>query len=62
MSIFKPNPDAKKVDERTIDFITCGGYLAYEGSYAERGMMRPVKLGSPRIRFSGTKHDVHISI
>jgi hypothetical protein len=62
MSMFKPNPDAKKVDERTIDFITCGGYLAYEGSYAERGMMRPVKLGSPRIRFSGTKHDVHISI
>jgi hypothetical protein len=61
-TIFKPNPNSKKVEERVITHLTCGGYLQYNDSYAERGMLRPTKLGSPRIRLDGTKKDLHISI
>jgi hypothetical protein len=61
-TIYSPNPFSKKVEERTINFITCGGYLGYDNSYAEKGMLRPTKLGSPRIRFSGTRKDLHVSI
>lgn len=60
--IYRPNPNSKKVEERVISHLTCGGYLQYEGSYAEKGMLRPTKLGSPRIRLSGDKHDLHISL
>ncbi len=62
MSIYSPNPYSKKVEERTVDFVTCGGYLGYEGSYAEKGMMRPVKLGSPRLRFDGNRKDLHVNV
>lgn len=50
--------------QRKVHFVSCGSYLDYPESYAEEGMMRPGKLGSPRIRMSGLrdKHDVHISI
>jgi hypothetical protein len=60
--IYRPNPDSKKVEERVISHLTCGGYLQYDGSYAEKGMLRPTKLGSPRIRLDGTKKDLHISL
>jgi hypothetical protein len=50
------------MEEKTITHLTCGGYLQYEDSYAERGMMRPVKLGSPRIRLDSYKHDLHVSL
>lgn len=60
--IYKPNPDSKRVDERVVSHLTCGGYLEYTNSYAEKGMLRPTKLGSPRIRLDGKKHDLHINI
>lgn len=44
-------------------FVSCGSYLDYPDSYAEEKMYIPGKLGSPRIRFSGTGHrDVHVSL
>ncbi len=61
--IFKPNQKTQKVEEGIITHATCGGYLQYEGSYAERGMLRPTKLGSLRIRLDGgKKHDLHVSL
>ncbi len=60
--IYYPNPKSKRIEERTITHLTCGGYLQYEDSYAEEKMLRPVKLGSPRIRLAGDKHDVHVSL
>lgn len=60
--IYRPNPNSKKIDERAITYLTCGGYLQYDGSYAEKGMLRPTKLGSPRIRLDAMKHDLHISL
>jgi hypothetical protein len=51
------------VKKRRIWYVDCGSFLGWEGSYAEKGMMAPTKLGSPRIRFSGDlNHDVHVSL
>jgi hypothetical protein len=52
------------IKKRRIWYVDCGSYLSWEGSYAEKGMMTPAKIGSPRIRFSGQKdhHDCHISL
>lgn len=50
--------------KRRIWFVDCGSYLDYNDSYAEKAMLAPVKLGSPRIRLDGEEghHDVHVSI
>lgn len=50
--------------KRRIWYVDCGSYLSWDNSYAEKGMLAPSKLGSPRIRFSGEcdNHDVHISL
>ena len=40
---------------------TTGSYLAYKDGYAEEMMLAPSKLGSPRIRLSGVKFDLHLS-
>jgi hypothetical protein len=50
--------------KRRIWFVDCGSYLDYNNSYAEKAMLAPVKLGSPRIRLSGEegKNDVHVSL
>ncbi len=60
--IYRPSLASKRMEERVITHLTCGGYLQYEGSYAEQGMLRPTKLGSPRIRLSGEKLDLHVSL
>jgi len=53
-----------KIDEQRQVLVGTGSYLEWNESYAERGMLRPVKLGSPRIRLDGTKDhkDIHVSI
>ena len=49
---------------KKVHFVSCGSYLDYPESYAERYAMSPGKLGSPRLRFSGVRdrHDIHISL
>jgi hypothetical protein len=61
---FCPNPNSKKLELKRYWLVGCGGYLEYSGSYAERKMLTPLKLGSPRIRLDGHagRHDVHVSI
>lgn len=50
------------IRKRRIWFVDCGSYLEWDGGYAEKGMMTPTKLGSPRIRFEGgRKRDVHVN-
>ncbi len=49
--------------KRRIWYVDCGSYLEWNNSYAEKGMMAPTKLGSPRIRFSGNHdHAVNVSL
>lgn len=52
------------VKKRRMWFVDCGSYLEWSNSYAEKGMLAPAKLGSPRIRFDGKEynHDVHVSL
>lgn len=56
--IYTANHRSKKIEEREIHFITCGGYLEYPDSYAEKGMMRPVVVGSPMIILEGNKRKI----
>jgi hypothetical protein len=52
------------IKKRRIWYVDCGSFLEWKDSYAEKGMLVPAKLGSPRIRFSGKEdnHDVHVSL
>jgi len=50
------------IQKRRRWFVDCGSYLEHENSYAEKGMLAPAKLGSPRIRFDAKSHDCHISL
>jgi len=56
--IYTANHRSKKIEEREIHFVTCGGYLEYPDSYAEKGMMRPVVVGSPMIILEGNKRKI----
>jgi len=61
--VFYPSIQKRDVIKRRIWYIDCGSYLEWNNSYAEKGMMCPTKLGSPRVRFSGTdKRDVSVSL
>ncbi len=60
--VLYPSMQEKNVKQRRIWYVDCGSYLEWNDSYAEKGMLAPVKLGSPRIRLESKKHDVHISI
>ena len=61
--IFLPSGAAHRCVARRIHYVSCGAYLEWDGSYAERGMYAPAKMGSPKVTFAGTKkHDVHVSI
>ncbi len=42
--------------------VLTGHFLGYDQSYAQEKGYPPSKLGSPKILFNGTKHDVHVSI
>jgi hypothetical protein len=61
-TVYRPNAHGTGIEERRVHYIDCGSYLDYPGSYAEQMMLVPGKLGSPRIRFDGTKHDLHVSL
>ncbi len=55
-------PTQHGVQKRQIWHVDAGSFLEYEDTYAEKGMLPPSKLGSPRLRFDSKKHDVHVSI
>jgi hypothetical protein len=74
-TVFVPESRAKRMVQKKVTFVDCGSYLDYDGSYAEKGMMRPGKLGSPKLRLQGyrgnntnrpkahdSSHDVHVSL
>lgn len=42
-------------------FISSGSFINYE-EYASKAGYAPQKLGAPRVRLDGTKHDIHSSI
>ena len=60
--VYRPNATGTGIEEHRLWYIDCGSYLDYPESYAEMMMLSPGKLGSPRLRFDGLKHDLHVSI
>jgi len=63
------NSTTGKIETVRQLLIDSGGYLEWDESYAERNMLPPLRIGSPRIHFilkRGTndeiKKDVHVSI
>ena len=56
------NLRTKTIQDRRQHFVVTGGFLTYEDSYSEMKCYSPSKIGSPRLRFSGEEHDVHVSI
>lgn len=59
---YRPSAQGKKLKKCRVWFINTGSYLDYEDSYAEEKGLAPGKIGSPRIRLDGNKHDIHISL
>lgn len=61
-TVFEPGQN--QMIERKVAYVDTGSFLDWNGSYAEKAMMVPGKLGSPRIRLSGQQrhHDVHVSL
>ena len=41
--------------------LICGSYLKYDGGYAQTVGLPLSKLGSPKVKFYGNKHDLFIS-
>lgn len=62
VSVGMVNRRKKKVEFPRQVLVDCGHYLEWSNSYAEYAMLPVGKMGSPRIRLSGTKHDIHTSI
>ena len=60
--VYHPNKFGTALEERCVWFVDCGSYLDYPESYAELKMLAPGKLGSPRIRLDGKRHDIHVSL
>lgn len=52
----------KTVKVKRQMLIDCGSYLKWDEGYAEMKGLEPTKLGSPRLRFNGTKRDIHVSL
>lgn len=49
------------IKSRRIMYVDCGSFQLYPDSYAESAALPPSHTGSPRIRMSGSKKDLHIS-
>lgn len=56
------NIRTNKIENRRQLLVGSGGYLEWNESYAESMMLRPLKIGSPRIRLDGNKNDIHVSL
>lgn len=57
------DPYNNVVKQRKQTLVSAGSYLEWNDSYAEAMQLEPMKLGSPRIRLSGTgEKDTHVSL
>lgn len=56
------NPFSETIEQRKQVLVDCGGYLEWDGSYAEAMQLEPMELGSPRVRLDGKKKDIRVSL
>lgn len=59
LSVYYQNGKIRQQRQMLVD---TGSFLKWDGSYAEFKQLPPAKLGAPKIRLDGKKHDIHCSI
>ena len=59
--IIVPDTRTKTIRYHKQLFVSAGSFMEYSG-YAIRAGYHPASLGSPRLRFDGTRKDIHCSI
>lgn len=59
--VFYVDTENEQVERRTQYFVSSGSFLGYE-KYASSAGYSPTKIGAPRIRLDGRRHDVHVSV
>ena len=59
--VIVPDTRTKTLRYRKQMYVSAGSFLEYSG-YAVRKGYNPATLGSPRLRLSGERHDIHVSI
>lgn len=66
--VYKVNTGTNRIEKLRQILIDCGGYLEYHDSYAEKKMLPPLKIGSPKVHLAlkqgSTKvyKDIHVSL
>jgi len=58
--VFVIDEESLTVKEKYCHFITCGSFLDYWDSYAEKDVLPPLPKGVPLIKFLGVKHEVKV--
>lgn len=66
------NPTTERLETIRQMIVDAGGYLEWHDTYAERTMLQPLRVGSPRIHFiikingrsktDSIKRDIHVSL
>jgi len=59
---YKIDKRSRRVVQGERHFIICGSYIEHWDSYAEHAGMEMLKLGSPKIKLSGKKKQVRVSL
>lgn len=60
--VLVPNKRKHISEWKTQYIISVGGFMQWEGSYAEEKAMAPSGTGCPRILLDGNRYDVHCTI
>ncbi len=61
--VFSQEPIVRTGGEfRLQTYVVCGAWMTWDGSYAEKGMLRPARIGSPVIRLQAAEWRVGVSV
>lgn len=59
---YKVNKSKKTVEESQKHYIITGSYLDHWGGYAQMMSMEPARKGSPKLKLSGDKKQIRVSL
>jgi hypothetical protein len=59
---YKADLRGKQVAESQKHFLITGSYLNHWGSYAHISNMEPMRMGSPKVKLAGEKHQIRVSL
>jgi hypothetical protein len=59
---YRVDLEDRTIKEAQRHYIICGSYLKHWGSYAHISNMEPSRIGSPKIKLSGEKHQIRVSL